>query len=137
MKPLSILITALLIAIMLPATAASSERQSGGPEIEFTETVHEFGNIREDGGPVTCKFTFRNTGNAPLVIVTASASCGCTKPKFTPRPVSPGESGEVTVTYNPLGNRGEFDKTVTVRTNIKGRKGKTVLHITGAVIPKS
>lgn len=136
MKTLSLFITSLLMAILSPVTATANDTPQNGPAIEFAETTHEFGNISEDGGPVTCKFAFRNTGNAPLVIVTASASCGCTKPKFPPKPIEPGKSGEVSVTYNPRGNRGEFDKTVTVRTNIKGRAGKTVLHITGAVIPK-
>lgn len=136
MKTLSIFIASLLMAILSPLSAAAKDNQQNGPAIEFAETTHEFGNISEDGGPVSCQFAFRNTGNAPLVIVTASASCGCTKPKFPPRPIAPGQSGEISVTYNPRGNRGEFDKTVTVRTNIKGRAGKKVLHITGAVIPK-
>ena len=60
------------------ATAAAPEKN--GPQIQFAEKVHNFGYINEKGGPATCDFEFVNTGDAPLVIISATASCGCYEP---------------------------------------------------------
>ena len=116
--------------------AASAAKPAGEPAIEFAETVHDFGTIAEDGGSVSCEFPFTNTGDAPLLIVNASASCGCTRPGYPKNPVAPGKSGKIKVTYIPKGRPGEFNKTVTVRTNIKDKDRKKVtLRITGFVSP--
>ena len=103
--------------------------------IAFKETVYNFGNVREDGGPVSCELEFENTGNGNLVIISATAECGCTTPEFPKQPVAPGKKGKIKVTYNPLGRPGGFDKVVTVRTN--GKPGKVRLKVRGTVIPKN
>lgn len=126
-----ILTAALAAGTLLLAAAA---KPAGEPAAEFPETSHDFGTIAEDGGSVSCEFAFTNTGEAPLLILNATASCGCTRPSFPKQPVAPGKSGKIKVTYNPKGRPGEFDKTVTVRTNIKERK-KIVLKIKGFVSP--
>ena len=128
-------ILALLTASLLPLTTwADNATSKGKPDIEFVKTTNDFGSIHENGKPVSATFEFTNTGTAPLLIVTASASCGCTKPKFDPKPVMPGQKSQISVTFDPAGKRGEFDKTVTVRTNIKDKR-RVVLHLTGVVIP--
>lgn len=132
MKTKIILILSLLL---LTTTAANADKTSDGKAaISFTETVHDFGVIPENGGPVSCAFEFTNTGDAPLVIMSASASCGCTRPDYPRKPVKPGKKDKIIVTYNPKGRPGEFSKNVTVRTNIKGKK-KVVLKIKGNVTP--
>jgi hypothetical protein len=69
---------------------------------------------------VKCTFTFTNTGDKPLVINQAVASCGCTVPTYTKTPVQPGESGTINVTYNGTGKfPGHFRKTITIRSNAK------------------
>ena len=127
------ILTALLAAgaVLL----ASAAKPAGTPAIEFSETAHDFGTIREDGGNVSCEFAFKNTGDAPLLIVNATASCGCTRPNYPKQPVAPGKTGIIKVTYHPKGRPGEFDKTVTVRTNVKDQK-KVTLKITGVVLPE-
>lgn len=125
------LAAAMAAGAMLLATAA---KPAGDPAVEFAETVHDFGTVAEDGGNVSCEFAFTNTGEAPLLILNATASCGCTMPKFPKQPVAPGKSGRIKVTYNPKGRPGEFDKTVTVRTNVKQQK-KVTLKIKGFVSP--
>lgn len=120
---------------LLPAAAlADDTAPKGTPDIEFAATTADLGTLHENDKPAKATFEFTNTGNAPLIIVTASASCGCTKPKFDPKPVMPGGKSTISVTFYPKGSRGEFDKTVTVRTNIK-KKRRVVLHLTGVVIP--
>ena len=104
------------------------------PTVEFPELVHDFGTIAEDAGAVSHEFTFTNTGDAPLMIINASASCGCTRPDFPKKPIKAGKSDRIKVTYLPAGRPGEFNKTVTVKTNAKKAK-KVTLRIKGFVTP--
>lgn len=89
-------------------------------EIKFEKLTHDFGKFSESSPKVSTVFKFTNTGNAPLVINQAVASCGCTVPQYTKAPIKPGESGEIKVTYNGAGKfPGHFKKSITVRTNAK------------------
>ncbi len=104
------------------------------PKIVFTEKSHDFGNIKEDGGNVSCEFRFVNEGDEPLVILSATAECGCTRPKYPMQPIAAGQEGVINVTFKPKGYKGEFVKEVKVKTNDK--KAKTIrLKISGVVIP--
>ena len=93
---------------------------SGEAEIKFEKTSHNFGTFPESSPKVSCTFKFTNTGDKLLVIHQAMASCGCTVPQFPKEPIKPGESGEITVTYNGAGKfPGHFKKSITIRTNAK------------------
>lgn len=124
----------LSLVVFVTSIAGADKPAEGKPDIAFTKTVHDFGVFPEDGGPVSCTFEFTNTGDAPLLILNASASCGCTRPDYPKKPVKPGKKDKITVTYNPNGRPGEFSKSVTVRTNVKGKK-KVTLKIKGNVTP--
>ena len=123
MKKLTMIAASLLIAVA-----------SMGQTITFDKTTHDFGKINEADGRVTTVFTFTNGGDAPLVLSNVRASCGCTTPKWTREPIEPGQSGEITVTYNPQGRPGRFQKTVTVTSNTT--EATTKLYIKGEVLPK-
>ncbi|MBQ0073359.1 MAG: DUF1573 domain-containing protein [Prevotella sp.] len=87
-------------------------------EIKFDKTTSNFGTFSESNPIQKCTFTFTNTGDQPLIINQAVASCGCTVPKYTKTPVKPGEKGTVEITYNGKGKfPGHFKKTITIRTN--------------------
>lgn len=103
--------------------------------ITFAKTEHDFGKIQEADGRVTTIFEFKNEGMEPLVLSNVRASCGCTTPKWTKEPIEPGQSGEITVTYNPNGRPGRFQKTITVTSNAK-ENSTAKLYIKGEVIPK-
>ena len=93
---------------------------AGEADIKFEKTSHNFGTFTEANSKVTCKFKFTNTGDELLVIHQAMASCGCTVPQYPKEPIKPGESGEITVTYDGAGRfPGHFRKSVTIRTNAK------------------
>ena len=119
----------LLCLIAVPMLALAK-----GPQIKFLETQHEFGNVKEKGGKITTAFRFVNTGDAPLVILSASASCGCTDPSFEDAPIAPGDTSRILVTYNPEGRPGEFNKNINVRSN-SVKNGMTRLKIKGVVLP--
>jgi hypothetical protein len=101
-----------------PATAdpAKANEEKNMPVFSFESDNHEFGEIVQ-GEKVSYSFKFKNTGNAPLVISTATASCGCTVPEYSKTPVQPGEEGFINVTFDSGGKSGMVSKTVTVIAN--------------------
>ena len=103
-------------------------------EATFDTKSHDFGTIQEAKGPVSCYFEFTNTGDKPLLIIDAAASCGCTRPEYPSKPIKPGKKGKIKVTFSPIGRPGAFKKSVKIKTN--GRERTTTLRIEGTVIPK-
>lgn len=95
--------------------------------ISFTETTHDYGTIKK-GSDGLCVFTFKNTGNIPVVLSNVKASCGCTTPTWPREPILPGKSGEISVKYNTA-NIGGFQKSITINSNA----AIVVLTIKGAV----
>lgn len=116
-----------------PTAAAEEEVVPTGPltVIEFAETKHEFGAI-DQGEKVAHTFTFKNTGNEPLVLSNVKPSCGCTTPSWTKEPIAPGEMGSIDVEFDSKGKTGKQTKTVTVTANTE--PAKTVLTFSGEVI---
>lgn len=127
MKRLIFLSTCLLMVI------CSLTAQNKKPAITFEKTTHDFGTFDESKGKVTTEFTFKNTGNAPLLITRTAASCGCTTPEYPKEPIAPGGKGVIKVTYNAKGRPGVFQKTVYVIANTDPEK--STLIIKGKVIP--
>lgn len=122
----------LLIFLFVFSILSSAQQKQA--KIVFKKEVHNFGQIKEGGGNVTHKFEFTNVGGSPLVINDVKASCGCTTPSWTRKPIMPGKKGYVNVTFNPSNRPGDFNKSIVVRTN--GTKNITVLRIKGSVKPK-
>lgn len=110
--------------VNIPATAAGTDTVAAAmkPIMEFTDTLHNFGKIHE-GEVVSHEFTFTNKGKTPLVISSASGSCGCTVPEYPKDPVLPGQAATLKVTFNSAGKGGHQEKSVTLITNsIRGRQ---------------
>jgi len=122
----------ILGTLFMALTAVTMMAQE--PVITFEKTVHDFGKINEADGRVSAIFEFKNEGMSPLVLSNVRASCGCTTPKWTREPIEPGQTGQVTVTYNPNGRPGRFQKTVTVTSNAKTPTVR--VYVKGEVIPK-
>lgn len=114
--------------------AERDEKNSDFPVMTFTETDFDFGDINE-GDVVEHTFSFKNTGNAPLVIVNATGSCGCTVPEWPKEPIAPGESGELLVKFNSNGKPNAQNKQVTITANTE--KGKEIIKIKAMVAPKA
>lgn len=115
--------------------AAAAERDavaSKFPVIEFDKTEHDFGEI-EAKTPVETVFSYKNTGDAPLVITDIKSSCGCTVPQdWSREPLAPGDSGKFTVKFNGSGSN-KITKTITVTANTE--KGSEIVKITAFVKP--
>jgi len=100
-------------------------------EIEFEEQTFDFGEIMQ-GDKVDHKFTFKNTGRAPLTITEADATCGCATPSIPFMDIMPGETGYIGVSYNSVGKEGAETPQVTIYSNA-GKDPILVLKLTGYV----
>ncbi len=125
----------LLFSLLMTAVAggAFAQEVKNGPYLEFLKETHDYGNIKY-GADGTAIFEFKNSGNAPLVLSAAKASCGCTVPEFTKEPVAPGAKGSIKVTYDTK-RPGLINKTVTISSNSADSDTK-IIRIKGEVGPK-
>ncbi|MDR0743883.1 MAG: DUF1573 domain-containing protein [Tannerella sp.] len=115
---------------------AKEEDPPKTPVFSPAETSHDFGTIGENDGYAEHIFNFKNTGDAPLTISRVQASCGCTRPEWTQKPVEPGQEGVIIITFNPKGRIGNFNKSATVYTNEENGHKRHKLTITGVVVEK-
>lgn len=120
------------VAASADATSSTSGDEAKFPVMTFNTTEHDFGTI-DQGTPVEHLFTFTNTGNAPLVVVDAKSSCGCTVPTWSRESIPPGGEGEMLVKFNGSGQN-QVSKTVTITANT--RNGKELIKIKAFVTPK-
>jgi hypothetical protein len=114
-----------------PNTASEDVNEDNLPFFEFDEEVKEFGTITQ-GELVSTTFRFKNVGKSDLIISSASASCGCTVPKWPKEPIRPGGEGVIEVTFNSTGKQGLQNKTITLVANTM--PNTKVIAIKGEVI---
>ena len=105
---------------------ATLESQKGAPIMSFEKEKHDFGELVE-GDVVETVFKFKNTGETPLIITNARASCGCTIPEKPEKPIMPGEDAEIKVKFNSRGKHGKQNKRITLTTNTE--TGKEYLSV--------
>lgn len=98
----------------------------------FTKYEHDFGTIKQDTENKQI-FKFTNTGTEPLIIESATGSCGCTVPNYPKSPIPPGGTGEIEVVYKPGKQENAQQKTVTVVANTEPKE--TTLRIKAQVTP--
>ena len=104
-----------IISILLAALSfAVSAQEKISNNLEIDKSIHDFGDVLIENGPVSCTFTVKNTGQTPAVIYNVVSSCGCTDVKWTREPLRPGETGKISVTYSNDEGAYPFDKTLTV-----------------------
>lgn len=119
-----------------PETAPVKDEKPEGPlpKIEFQKTEHDFGTINE-GQSVEYTYTFKNTGEAPLIIQSAQPSCGCTVPDWSKDPIPVGGTGFVKAKFDSNGKPNIQNKTITVTANTWPKQ--TVLRFKAMVTPKA
>lgn len=122
------------LLLMFSIIFSSFVFSQSAPKLEFNKNVHDFGVIKEEIGSVTTQFEFTNTGKSPIIIQRVSTSCGCTTPSYTREPVLPGKKGVVSAKYSTVRRPGNFNKSITVYTNVPDTI--FTLNIKGTVTPK-
>ena len=117
-----------IIAAFAALSAAAQAR------LVFEPDTWDFGTIRESDGRVSHTFTGVNRGDKPLVILDVVTSCGCTAPEFSRRPVTPGGTTQITVTYDPTNRPGTFTKELWIYSD--ERKKIASITVQGNVTPR-
>ncbi len=116
------------VTFQLVGQPSNNNPKEAFAKMTFAATTVDYGIISKGSEP-TRTFNFKNTGNAPLLITDAKASCGCTVPTFPKDAIMPGESSTITVRYDT--NRlGVISKSITITSNAGE---PVVLKITGEV----
>lgn len=116
-----------------PATAnGAAENPANAAEAKITweEDAFDFGKVIT-GQKVQHRYKFKNSGESPLIISNAAASCGCTVPTWTREPIAPGDTGSIFVEFNSENRMGPQEKTVTVTANTN--PSTHLLKLTGRV----
>ena len=92
--------------------------------------MYDFGKIKQ-GVPVTHDFEFTNVSNRPVVIESATASCGCTTPTWPQAPVAKGKTDKIKAGFNAAAP-GAFTKQITIK--VAGASAPMTLTIKGEVL---
>lgn len=132
----AVLMTHISYAMVSYAMAAGGQHDNDSrptASLYFEHTEYDFGEIDEQAGKVSHAFPFTNGGTAPIAIVSAATSCGCTVAAYPRKPVMPSESSNIEVSFDPADRPGRFEKAVTVTTS---ERGTVRLRITGVVRPR-
>ena len=105
-------------------------KQSGTlTDITLPVNTVNFGELEKDK-PATLPVTVINSGDNPLVIIDINSSCNCTVPVFSKKPIIPGDSTVIRITYDAH-ETGYFSKRVFIYSNAKN--SPTGITIIGTV----
>jgi hypothetical protein len=131
MKSFVLAIAAMLVSAGIFAqTAPAATVKKADSFIKFKELAHDFGKIKQNA-PVTYNFVFTNVTDKPVVIESATASCGCTTPVKPEAPVAKGKDDKITAGFNAAA-AGPFNKIIYVK--VAGVDQPMELKITGEVL---
>lgn len=130
MKPSLFPIGIFALIVLSACTNTTTEKQAEAPvptlqvetapSIEFTETSHDFGLIKQSGGKVSHNFSFTYQGKAPVIVTSTPTSCQCTEAFIDKKTLNPGDTGILTVVFNPnlhAEPEGRFFKTAMILTD--------------------
>ncbi len=100
----------LVTSLALPLSAI------GTPVIVADEPEFNFGE-QSNNQSIDHTFVIRNDGDSELRITNVRSSCGCTVGNITAREIPPGETSEITASYNLRGRRGRQRSVLTIESN--------------------
>src|SRR5688572_12270754 len=126
MKKVFMALAAVLVSTTLFAQAAVKKEDP----IKFKETSYNFGKIKQ-GTPVTHEFVFENVSDKPVIIESATASCGCTTPVKPEPPIAQGKSDKIVAGFNAAA-AGVFNKSIFIK--VAGAETPIELKISGEVL---
>ena len=117
-----------------PATPQAAEPTGPTTVMTFDATEFDFGTV-DEGEKVSHTYSFKNTGDEPLILSNAKGSCGCTVPKWPKEPIPPGEDGTIIVEFNSKNKKGKRNQKVTITANTN--PPQTFIYLKGEVNPSA
>lgn len=94
---------------------ANPRHSSDSAWLQF-ETRYIKAEMNEDDKPVDFFFKMKNVGKEPIRIKRMVSTCSCASARYDRQTVRPGETAVITVSYNPKGHPGLFERKVFVYT---------------------
>ena len=79
------------------------------------------------------EFILKNTSQKPIIITQAIGSCGCVRVFYPHKPIKPGETAKITVTYRPYA-KGKFRKAAFLQFSLNPPYDHAVLIIKGTAV---
>lgn len=138
MKQILLIFTYLIISLIIWGCKNDGNRNANEnpvTQLESKQNIFEFGTIDQTDS-IQHIFKIKNTGNIPLIIKSAAASCGCTTSEIPKKPILPGQSGEFKVKFMPgTGINGVVNKSIVLQANTQ--ETFHVFYLKGDVISKS
>lgn len=119
-----------ILSMLLLVPGADMSAQPDRDGLVFESARWDFGTVRDDAGSVMHSFSFRNHGTSTVRLERVSVSCSCVKVYTGETSFAPGESGDLTVSFDPAGLYGDQEKTVTIFTG----SSRITLDIRGRVV---
>lgn len=115
-KIVKIFLLILVLALVLAAVFLFAHRLTG-PKIQAETLEYNFGDIPRQ--KVEKTLWIKNIGSAPLEIRRVSTSCGCTKAAIDKTMIEPGQTANLTITFDPteMEEIGPVEKIVYIRSN--------------------
>ncbi len=101
------------------------------PKFEVDSMTYDFGAMQR-GTTKEHAFKVTNNGTKPLVLENLGTTCKCTAFKLPPKPILPGESGDVELTWIAKSLPGQFRQTATLGTS-DPRSRRVELTVEGVV----
>lgn len=99
-------------------------------EIKFQSERIDAG-VTDGKTNVNVDFKFLNAGNIPLVIGEVKGNCHCVQGKGPEKAIDPGDSSVISVSFDPVGVAGSYQRTLMVQSN--ATRPSVELYITGDI----
>jgi hypothetical protein len=107
----------LLIFLILPSLSRA--------DLRWTATM-VYAEAEPSDGVATAQAVFTNTGAYPIKITGTHTSCGCTAAITDGRPVAPGGTGTINISFKTLGRRGLYEEQIVIETDDPAARKSTI-----------
>lgn len=84
--------------------------------LEFDTKAIKADPMNDDDAPLTFRYHMRNVGPEPVQIKRLTTTCSCAVAVCDRKTVNPGDSAVISVTYDPAGHPGLFERRIFVYT---------------------
>ncbi len=104
-------------------------------QIEWIDTVYNFGTFHEESGIQYGKIRFVNISSEPTSINRVKTTCGCTVADYPKDEIMPGDTAIINFSFNPEGRLGKFEKAIRISYGFNNETFN--IKIRGRIIGKS
>ncbi|WP_018342913.1 DUF1573 domain-containing protein [Cytophaga aurantiaca] len=125
-------VSTLLLSVYFSAVAQAQTIKEIG-HLEFSDTLINFGPVKEEQGVLSHTFKFVNLGPEHFIIENVDPSCGCITPDYPTDTIHAGGKGQIVLYVDLVNHPGVFNQKVTVKGNAS--KAPINLYVQGYVTP--